>query len=141
MSKKHSEPATINIFAPRFPGDLIEIIGNRGGLERLIDTLIGAVNEGRDRAEVCTSDGFSSELKVTYLQGPRRPEEWRQSGSPHWDIDDPVVARILDLTEENRHLRQTILALRGARQAIETVDYRGDAGTSNNGPLSLGGMS
>ena len=63
-------------------------------------------------ARVFTSDHFDSEVCVSCLKGKRRPEEWRRSGSPCWDVDDPMVARILELTQENNRLRRVVSALR-----------------------------
>jgi hypothetical protein len=102
----------VNIHASRYPNEAIEIIGNKAGLERLINVLIDAVSTTRANAVVCTHDGFAAEVRGTCLEGRRRPEEWRRSGSPRWDVDDPMVARILELTEENDRLRRLVGALR-----------------------------
>jgi hypothetical protein len=122
MPAKRSEDPIAHIHAPRFPHEPIEIIGNRPGLERLVCILIDAVGESRATGPVFTSDGFDSEVRAICLEGKRRPEEWRRAGSPHWDIDDPRIARIVDLTEENRRLRQVIADLRRERKSIGKVD-------------------
>ena len=96
-----------------------------GGLERLINALIDAVSEGGGRGAIVTSDGHDAEVRVTRLEGKRRPEEWRRSGSPHWDVDDPLIAKIVDLTEENRRLRWVVSALRHLSKSITPVDSRG----------------
>ena len=123
LPHKRRTPPIAQIYAPRFPSDPIEIIGNEQGLERLINALIDAVTIGNCETEVSSSDGFESEVRAICLKGPRRPEEWSRSGSPYWDLDDPLVARILDLTEENRRLRDLLTALRTERKAIHHVEY------------------
>ncbi len=92
-------------------------------MERLINTLIDALSFGRAGCEITSSDGYSSEVRAACLEGRRRAEEWTRSGSPYWDIDDPMVARILDLTEENRRLRELVSTLRLQRQPIPQVEY------------------
>ena len=98
------------IHAPRFPHEPIDIIGNQAGLERLIRVLIDAVSEGEAKGTISASDCLDSEVRATCLQGKRRPEEWKRSGSPRWDVDDPLIARIMDLTEENHRLRRVVKA-------------------------------
>jgi hypothetical protein len=130
----HDEPRA-HVYAPRFPHDPIEIIGNRRGLERLINALIDAITLDRGTGFVQSCEGQTSELRVTRLEGKRRPEEWRQSGSPYWDVDDPLMARILDLTEENTRLRKIITTLRCERKSVVNVDYSGDSASSAGGML------
>lgn len=124
---RHPLPIT-QIYAPRFPSDPIEIIGNEDGLERLINALIEAISTGSGQTELTSSDGFESEVRAVCLDGNRRAEEWARSGTPYWDIDDPLVARILDLTEENRKLRDLVSALRAERKPIHHVEYHKAAG-------------
>ena len=138
MPKLRPEPPIIHIYAPRYPEDLVEIIGNDKGLKRLIAVMIAAVNAGRGDSRVCTSDGHESAVSVTCLPGSRRPEEWSRSGSPCWDVDDPLVARILDLTEENHFLRQAIATLRHERKSIMDVEGLAGTGTVDDGPLPTG---
>ncbi len=125
MSKNDFEPSIAHIYAPRFPEDMIEIIGNRRGLERMINALIEAVDQGQGEAFVRSCDGYDSALQVTCLEGARRLEEWERSGSPYWDIDDPFVARIVDLTTENTRLRQLIASLRRERKSLLAVEEAG----------------
>jgi hypothetical protein len=125
MPANRPEFPIANIFSPRFPHEPIDIIGNKAGLERLINILIDAVGESQAKAPIFTSDGFDSEVRAICLQGERRPEEWRRAGSPHWDVDDPRVARIVDLTQENARLRRVIAQLRRERKSITKVDYLG----------------
>jgi hypothetical protein len=122
MPAKRQEDPIAHIYAPRFPHEPIDIIGNRAGLERLICILIDAVGESRARGPILTSDGLEFEVRAVCLEGQRRPEEWRRAGSPHWDIDDPRIARIVDLTEENARLRQLIAQLRRDRKSITKAD-------------------
>jgi hypothetical protein len=122
MPAKRPESPITHIYAPRFPHEPIEIIGNRPGLERLICILIDAVGERRAKGPVCTSDGCDSEVRAICLDGPRRPEEWRRAGSPRWDVDDPLIAQIVDLTEENSRLRRVIADLRRERKSVTKVD-------------------
>jgi hypothetical protein len=118
MPAKRPECPIAHIYAPRFPHEPIDIIGNRAGLERLICVLIDAVGESRAKGPVFTSDGHDSEVRVVCLEGERRPEEWRRAGSPRWDVDDPLIARIVDLTEENSRLRRLIAELRRRCKSI-----------------------
>jgi hypothetical protein len=122
MPAKRPEDPIAHIYAPRFPHEPIDIIGNRAGLERLICILIDAVGESRAKGPVYTSDGLDSEVRAVCLEGKRRPEEWRRAGSPHWDIDDPRIARIVELTDENHRLRQLIAQLRRERKSITKAD-------------------
>ncbi len=108
-----SDPAILHVHGPRFPLDSVEIFGNTAGLERLINALIDAVNVGRGRCEFVVRDGHESEARVACLEGPRRDEDWRRSGSPYLDVDDPLVARIIDLTDEVTRLQSTVRVLRG----------------------------
>jgi hypothetical protein len=124
LAKKSPEQPIVHVHPSRFPNDPIEIIANEVGMERLINTLIDALSFGRAGCEIESSDGFSSEVRAVSLQGHRRAEEWTRAGSPYWDIDDPMVARILDLTEENRRLRDLVSTLRLQRQPIPQVEYR-----------------
>ena len=112
MPVKKPDPAIAHVHAPRFPQDPVEFLGNRRGLERLINALIDAVDLGRAAGEVCTSEGETFAVRVTRLDGDRRAEEWLRSGSPYWDIDDPMIARVLELMEENARLRQVVASLR-----------------------------
>lgn len=123
MSNQPDPLPITQIYAPRFPGDPIEIIGNQEGLELLINAVIDAVSTGSGQTELSSSDGFESEVRAVCLEGNRRAEEWARSGTPYWDIDDPLVARILDLTEENRRLRDLVSALRAERKPIHHVEY------------------
>ena len=125
MPANRPEFPIAHIHAPRFPHEPIDIIGNKPGLARLINVLIDAVGQGRANGPIFTSDGADSEVRATCLQGQRRSEEWRRAGSSHWDIDDPLIARILDLTEENGRLRRVISGLRRERKPITKVDYLG----------------
>ena len=84
----------------------------------MINALIDAVDLGTGEGEVFTAGGDTYAVRVTRLDGNRRPEEWRRSGSPYWDIDDPLIARVLDLTEENSRLRQVV--------AFATAEKQGD---------------
>jgi hypothetical protein len=93
----------------------VEIFGTTAGLEQLINALIEAVNHRRGHCEVVASDGSESEVRVACLDGVRRAEDWAQSGSPYLDVEDPVVARVIDLTEENARLRQAVALLRAER--------------------------
>ena len=133
MSTNHVDASIAHIHAPRFPEDMLEIIGNRRGLERLINALIEAVDQGRGEAFVRTADGYDSAVQVTCLDGSRRAEEWQRSGSPYWDIDDPFVARILDLTAENTRLRQLIASLRRERKSLLTVEDSGASDPEDTG--------
>ncbi len=72
MPKKQPKPPIVHIYAPRYPEDLVEIIGNDKGLMRLIDVMIAAVISGRGDSRVCTSDGHESAVSVTCLPGSRR---------------------------------------------------------------------
>jgi hypothetical protein len=99
----------------------------------LIHVLIDAVDLGCGVGEMCTSEGEAFAVRVTRLDGDRRPEEWRRSGSPYWDIDDPLIARVLDLTAENRRLRQVVGSLRRERKSIKEVDYSGGDGATGGG--------
>ena len=63
---------------------------------------------------------------------------WRRSGSPYWDIDDPLIARVLDLTEENSRLRQVVASLRRERKAIGEVDYSGGDKAVDGGLIGPG---
>ena len=131
MSRHRSEPPILHIHGARFPHDPVEVFGTTPGLERLINALIDAVNSGRGRCDFLVRDGFDSEARVVCLDGPRREEDWKRSGSPYLDVDDPLVARILDLTEENARLRQTINLMRSGRVGSPIVDPR-TAETSGN---------
>ena len=111
MSHDHVR-AVLHVHGQRFPEDALEIFGTTPAIERLINALIDAVNGGRGRCRFVTRDGFPAEARVATLDGRRRDEDWRRSGSPYLDVDDPLVARIIQLTEENARLRQ---ALRDAR--------------------------
>ena len=85
-----------------------------------------------------TSARESFAVRITCLEGDRRPEEWRRSGSPHWDIDDPMIARVLDLTEENSRLRHVVASLRRERKSIRGVDYSGGEGPPQGGSRGSG---
>jgi hypothetical protein len=118
MPDKVIDRPIVQIFSSRFPHDPIEIIGNRLGLDRMINTMIDAVTLGRGTGEIYSSDGYDSEILVACLRGKRRAEEWRRAGSPQWDIDDPLIARIVDLTQENERLRKIISMLRCERKPV-----------------------
>ena len=133
MSRKPPEAPIVHIHPPRFPNDPVEIIGNPKGLERLINALIEAVSVGSGCGVVRTSDGHPSEVRAICLQGKRRPEEWNRSGSPYWDIDDSLVAKLLELTEENRTLRQWVASLRKERRSTRMIDACGKSGEADDG--------
>jgi hypothetical protein len=107
-----TKPAILHIHGQRFPNDPVEIFGTTQGLERLINASIEAVNIGNGHCQFMVRDGFESEARVARLDGPRRDEDWKRSGSPYLDIDDPLVARIVYLTEEVARLRDLVRALR-----------------------------
>jgi hypothetical protein len=88
-------------------------------MERLINALIEALNTGRGRSRFLVRDGFDAEVHAVRLDGPRREEEWRRSGSPYLDLEDPLVARIIQLSEEVTRLREIIRTqkLKGGPQA------------------------
>ena len=67
-------------------------------------------------------------MRVTRLDGDRRAEEWLRSGSPCWDIDDPMIARVLELMEENARLRQVVASLRRERKSLRGIDRSGGDG-------------
>jgi hypothetical protein len=127
-----------HIYASRYPHEPIDIIGNRQGLERLICILIDAVGESRAKGPVFTSDGFDSEVRAICLEGQRRPEEWRRAGSPRWDVDNPLIARIVEITEENRRLRRVIAELRRERKSLTKADQLGPTEATDVGELSQG---
>lgn len=120
MPREPYEPPVLHIHGQRFPHDPVEIFGTTAGLECLINALIDAVSSDRGRCEFVVRDGFSSEVRVACLDGTRRDEDWRRSGSPYLEVDDPLVARIIDLTEENSRLRQTVAVLKAERAAGRT---------------------
>lgn len=117
MSKHRSEPPVMHVHGQRFPHDSVEIFGTTPALERLINALIEAVNHGRGRCSFVVSDGYDAEARVACLDGDRRAEEWRRSGSPYLDVDDPLVARIIELTDEVNRLRLTVQMLHSPRPA------------------------
>jgi hypothetical protein len=121
------QPAILHVHGQRFPHDPVEIFGTTPALERLINALIDAVNGGRGHSEFVVRDGFQAEVRIACLDGPRRDEDWRRSGSPYLDVDDPLVARILDLTEENARLSQTVALLRNGRPAPLGAEHPGGA--------------
>ena len=128
MPAKKPHPAILHVHAPRFPQDPVEFLGNRRGLKRLINALIDAVDLGSGAGEVFTSEGETFAVRVTRLDGDRRPEEWRRSGSPYWDIDDPMIARVLELMQENARLRQVVASLRRERKSLRGIDRSGGDG-------------
>jgi hypothetical protein len=117
VSDPRYEPPILHIHGQRFPHDAVEIFGTTSGLERLINALIEGVNQGRGSCEFMVRDGFEAEVRVACLDGPRRSEDWRRSGSPYLDVEDPLVARIIELTEENSRLRQALQVDRKAKPA------------------------
>lgn len=117
-----AQPAILHVHGARYPQDAVEIFGTTAGLERLINALIDAVNVGRGRCEFVVRDGFEAEAQVACLDGPRREEDWRRSGSPYLDVDDPIVARVVELTEENSRLRTVNLLLRGEPRPVLNDD-------------------
>jgi len=129
--QRESQPPIAHLHAPRYPHETVEIIGNRKGLERLINTLIAAVDQGHAEGVVWSADGHDAYVRATCLQGRRRNEEWNRSGSPLWDVDDPLVAQIVGLTEENDRLRQVIALMRQERKAVATVGDRDDCGRTH----------
>jgi hypothetical protein len=125
MPANRSELPVAHIHAPRFPHDPIEIVGNKPGLERLINVLIDAIGSREAKDTIYSCDRKGAEVRATCLQGRRRPEEWARAGSPHWDVDDPLVARIMELTEENGRLRRVVTMLRHLSKSIKPVDPHG----------------
>ena len=117
MSDHRYDPPILHVHGQRFPSDQVEIFGSTPGLERLISALIDAVNAGHGKCGFVVRDGFEAEVRIACLDGPRREEDWRRSGSPYIDVDDPLVARIMELTEENSRLRQTISLLKSGKVA------------------------
>ena len=92
MSHPRQEPAILHVHGQRYPQDPIEIFGTSTGIERLINALIESINSGRGKTEIMVSDGHEAEIKVACLDGARRSEEWKRSGSPYLDLEDPLVA-------------------------------------------------
>jgi hypothetical protein len=129
VSEKRQQPAILHVHSQRFPHDSVEVFGTSSGLERLINALIEAINGGRGRCEFMVRDGFGAHVEVACLDGPRREEDWRRSGSPYLDVDDPVVARIIELTEDNERLRKTVTLLRGRVSGVKS-EGRGSSGTA-----------
>jgi hypothetical protein len=115
VSDHRFEPPVLHIHAQRFPHDTVEVFGSTRGLEQLINALIEAVNSGRGRGEFMVSDGTEGELRVVCLDGVRRPEEWKRSGSPYLFVEDPLVARIILLSEEVERLKQTVRQMAAER--------------------------
>ena len=128
MSSRRSEPPVLHVHSQRYPHDAVEIFGTTAGLEHLVNAVIEALNVGRGHTEFMVSDGFEGKLRVACLDGKRRGEEWRRSGSPYLDVDDPLVARIIELTEDNARLRPTLNTLRNSRPA--------ELGTESRGPTT-----
>jgi hypothetical protein len=128
VSDSRSDPPILHVHGPRFPHDAVEIFGTTLGLERLINALIDAVHVGRGRCDYVVRDGTDAEARIACLDGKRRDEDWRRSGSPYLDVDDPLVARIIELTEENSRLRHSLDLLRGAPRAGRGADPRDSAG-------------
>jgi hypothetical protein len=121
-----------HVHAPRFPEDPIEIIGTRRGLKHLIYTLIDAGTIGVAISDLCDAEGHDTPVRVTCLRnGGRRPEQWRRSGSPLWDVNDPLIARIVALTDENQRLRESVAALRRERKGLVEFDHRDRAATND----------
>ncbi len=137
MAANRPEVSIANIYAPRFPHEPIEIMGNQPGLERLVNVLIEAVGERQARSFLFTSDGHDSQVRAICLRGKRRPEEWRRAGSPRWDVNDPLIARIMELTEENESLRRLVTSLRHERKSIQTIDHLGGNDAINDGAEPL----
>ncbi len=121
MSAHRSDSPTLQIHGQRFPSDPVEIFGTTSGLERLISALIDAANVGHGRCEFVVRDGFEAEVHAACLDGPRREEDWRRSGSPYFEVSDPLVASILYLTEENARLRQAVSLLKNVHAAGKGV--------------------
>lgn len=111
MSDHRNAPPVLHVYGQRFPLDPVEVFGTTTGLERLINALIDAVDTGQGRCEFLPGDGLGTEARVARLDGRRRDADWRRSGSPYLEVDDPLVARIIDLTEENTRLRQAVRVL------------------------------
>ena len=120
MSHPRHEPAILHIHGQRYPQDLIEIYGTSTGIERLINALIESINCGRSKTEIVVSDGYEAEIQVACLDGARRDEEWKRSGSPYLDLDDPLVARIIILTDEVARLKQNLTQLRNRQSSRNT---------------------
>lgn len=129
MSDRYVSPAILHVHGQRFPNDPVEIFGSTAGLERLINALIDAVNVGRGRCDFLVRDGFEAEARVACLDGPRRDDDWRRSGSPYLDVDDPLIARIIELTEEVGRLRRAVALLRGGKAARLKADPAAPEGT------------
>ena len=117
MSESYHQPPVLHVHGQRYPQDPVEIFGTTGGLERLINALIDGVNTGRGQCDFVVRDGFEAEARVACLDGRRRGDDWKRSGSPYLDVDDPLVARIIELTDEVSRLRQTVQTLRSSRAA------------------------
>lgn len=105
------EAAVLRVHGQRFPNDPVEVFGTSEALERLVNALIDALESGRGRCGFLASDGHPAEVRVAVLDGTRRPEDWRRSGSPYLDIEDPLVARLIELSDEVQHLRHTLRTL------------------------------
>ena len=132
MAKSGYEAPIACVHTSRYPNEPVEIIGNRKGLERLINVLIEAVDQSRAEGFIQSSDGHEAPVSATCLEGVRRPEEWRRAGSPLWDIDDPFIARIVELTEENERLRGLIALLRRDRKRLSQVDDPAEPGAAGD---------
>lgn len=117
MSEPSNQPPVLHVHGQRFPQDPVEIFGTSVALESLINALIEGVTTGRGGCTFMVSDGNESEVRVACLNGHRRGEEWRRSGSPYLDVEDPLVARIIELTDEVSRLRQIVQMLRTPRTA------------------------
>jgi hypothetical protein len=117
VSDRRYDSPIVHIHGQRYPHDAVEIFGTTPGLERLINTLIESVHTGRSQCEILVSDGCEAEVRVACLDGRRRDEEWRRSGSPYLDLDDPLVSRIIELTDEVERLRQALQRLNGSLPA------------------------
>ena len=72
MPAKKPDPAIAHVHAPRFPQDPVEFLGNRRGLERLINALIDAVDLGQRRGRGVYERGGGARpahIKLTVMTG------------------------------------------------------------------------
>ena len=121
LPKPRQEPAILHIHGQRIPQDLIEIYGTSKGIRQLLKALIESMSNRRAKTSIVVGDGYEAEIRVACLNGARRDEEWKRSGSPNLDLDDPLVARIIQLTEEVARLKENVKQLKN-RQATQKTE-------------------